>query len=446
MGIPDLRTGVIMGISTIPEVGGILAIFAELLWPNDQVDVVAELKQYVQEMMQQVLDQVALQKIRDDFVELNSLVKDYKEAPDTGKIEAELAIYHRSGGVEDTIKNYIGIQPQSMLPYLVASGTIRLQCLRDQVLYYDKFYGAGKKAPDSAWDRLNTSSDLWWNWVTTSRVQAMKWRDNIDVRHVPKTLGTVGEGPIAGGHEGSPEFWIVTDAHDSTFRREFDEEWIAIKCQDNRRWDLFKGDDGFASRLNKLTDAYQLWIYLNPAVMNHNSRGPNFSFTRMGDGFDHGDAFTQEGPYNQFGPMTRLNMWWDGGALKGLQVYYGGQDTGIVGTATGQTSSYDFREGEVISVIGGHANDYVERFYYNTNTRKAAGQGIIGPNGVPGDFAWQPDFHSQVEPGDVRVAYFTGINARSLGRITQLKIAWVKTADYDMQVADDQDVNVLVLK
>ncbi|CAO2649029.1 Nn.00g099780.m01.CDS01 [Neocucurbitaria sp. VM-36] len=437
----DIKKVVIAGLGMVPEIGVVLALVADILWPENHTDPVAEMKSYVKQMMQQVMDDVKVQAVEEQFLLVKAHMLDIKYATSApAKRKAEQDLFNKTTDVRVTFNQYHDTQPWNTLPYLIAFGTIRLQCMRDAVLHYHDLWDADDSNPALTKQRLKDEIKTLKGWVETSKAMSLQWRNAINKQHFPQGLGSVGYGPIAGGHPGTPERWEVMDAHDPSFQKVLYQESQADICVANRQWDLLKSNGGFASRLDQLIDTYRFWDFLDPDTPYKPTPGPFYLYTRMGDGVEGGDAFNHATLYKNNGPMTQLKFWWDGGALKGLQVWYGNIDSGLVGMATNSGGAFGFGSGEVISVIGGYAGNWVDRFYYNTNVRKVNGQSVMGPAPVSGDFAWQPDVNNPAQPGDLRVAYFAGVNNKSLGRIGQLKVAWEKTVDYNANLGDEHNL------
>jgi hypothetical protein len=414
----EMKEIVVTGLGLIPEVGGILSALATLWWPkSDPVDPLKELQDYVKDMMNEVVGDVVVMNIKDYFTTLQDKIVILRDA-ETGEKTALATkdVYDETDELITQFKNHNDTQPWNTLTYLVLFGTFRLQANRYIVQWYDKYF------------QHNTAQSRELKGLLQhARYLIMQRRNVITRTHVPAQAGTAGPMPGVFGNPNpsKADYWIVADAA-TQWHQEFSDENLADIAWNNRYFDVFTASNGFQSQLDQLVDAYRYWDFFDDDTPYNPVPKPFFTYNRMGDGLDGGETFNHMDFYNNHGPMTRLDFYWDAGALKGFQVWYGGVDSGFVGMRTADGSTCTF-EDAVISMIGGRANQWVERFYYNTSKRQAQGEFVMGPNPVSGDFAWQQEYHAPAQPGDNRVAYFSGINARSPGRITQLNVAWVKT-------------------
>ena len=134
--------------------------------------------------------------------------------------------------------------------------------------------------------------------------------------------------------------------------------------------DIGPGNGGFISNLDNLLDAARFWPYMdptnNPSGVIAPSPGLRFWCDRWGNGFRPGSYFNHRDLYNQHGKLSRLDIWWDGGALKGLQAYYGGQPSPMHGSQAELAASCNVGAGDAVISVRGAYGDWIDRFAFST--------------------------------------------------------------------------------
>ena len=136
-----------------------------------------------------------------------------------------------------------------------------------------------------------------------------------------------------------------------------------------------------------------------------------------------GSDFNHRNMYNQYGALSRIDWWWDAGALKGMQVWYGGTDSGLVGMRLGSGSSITLRSGEVINWMGWSGGDYVGKFSINTNLMEQQMHSSRG-HGPPYNSYGSLSCSTPSADSDGRLAHFGGVCGDKNETISQLKVVW----------------------
>ena len=233
-------------------------------------------------------------------------------------------------------------------------------------------------------------------------------------------------GELGGGMPPTP-WWAITDSGDSSNNAKFYNQDQGNKCLGNRQWDITTSDGGYTSHLDQLLDAYCYWDYAD-STGGMGSPGYRYWCNRISEGMRTGPDFNHKDWYSWYGPITRIDWWWDAGALKGLEVFYGGASSGLVGIRVDDSSdSITLQDGEAITWFAFGTGDYVAKFAINTNLLMQQGQ---GQHGHGGPYDWQAGFNSSVPMADSddRLAYFGGVcDGQTL---SQLKLVFRQGGNY----------------
>ena len=443
------RLGVTSGLLLVPVVGGCVSSIAKALWPTDGSDPLDDLRSKVDDLVVQIEDDEWLITLRGILSDLRTDLKTLM-IPDSPIISEfgftpneEWKLNFASTLNESTAKfdyfvhperiqtGHPDDQPQNTIVYLVAYGTIHLSLLRERALHYHDIYtGNPTDDPQQTWGIALT--DLLEKYVT-DRDRAIDWRKG----KVGINQNTYQPIMMLPTDSSAPEVtYKVTDTGDSGKEQDFDELATAQQYCMNILWDITTADGGFLSNLDSMMDAQRWWMFLDP-LSQPPTAGFGYYCTRMGNGYR---SYTQVGEaghevdddYNETNAkMGKIEFYWDDGALKGMRTYQGPEDGGLWdvtklhGTTATSTTTWTFRENELITAIGGKQGDWIDALVINTNLRAKEGQPPLGNTQQSQGMIWDvTDTTGDVSSMDEGIAYFGYINDGDV--ISQLQIVWKK--------------------
>ena len=139
--------------SFVPEVGALLGALTYILWPHSQVDVWAEIRQQVEDLVDQKLDDTVYATVKGDLDGLHSVfTNDYLPAlgeGDNGEISTQWDLASSDCDLYMPDFQTAGYQIQ-LLPLFVQAANLHLSLLRDGVLFGSQWGWTPQKVADKA--------------------------------------------------------------------------------------------------------------------------------------------------------------------------------------------------------------------------------------------------------------------------------------------------------
>ncbi|KAI0141537.1 hypothetical protein GGR57DRAFT_509188 [Xylariaceae sp. FL1272] len=367
------KQAIINALGLVPEVGGFIAAMTDALWPSNKPAAEQPMEQlmaYVNSMMFKLLDQLAIEKPRDDINGMHDNLKGYvnatsdQERQDKMKYLLNISDTYRSQFYDDN-------RPWATLTYLVAFGTIRLSLLREKYLHYEKIYGVPDGNPALTLQNLNDEIAAFTQKVNDSRDYAHQWR--LDCIHITDPPTEERNGPLSWIFT-----WTVTDkAEDySKLYQKIthpvgdpipNDEGAAKADYSNR---INFANTTYVSGLEELLAPSVNWPYFDPTSPYTPTPLPSYWFWPIGDGVNPGGNkdWDDRNFYLEHGPTTAVTIY-HGDWVDGIEVWYGGVSSGLRGQKGGSPSSITLGPDEIITTMGGITASYVPKFWISTNLR-----------------------------------------------------------------------------
>jgi hypothetical protein len=130
------RTVVLFGLGKIPEVGGIISGLLGALWPSSEVDVWAEIKDRVAEMISQKLSELQYKLVKENLSGLKTLLVSYRDAVEDRRANRSISeLYTSTISHFEANKAHFMSEGQEvpLLPLLAPMANMHLALLRDGV-------------------------------------------------------------------------------------------------------------------------------------------------------------------------------------------------------------------------------------------------------------------------------------------------------------------------
>ncbi len=444
-----VRDGFIAGLGAVPEVGSLCAWLCTELWPASGSNPMDDLEAKLKEITVKIEDEVWISRLKGLLDELRVTLKKVGNPQSLDdKKEALNLLYSDSSKYYDyfvnpTLAGGDDNQPQNTVALLVAFGTIRLSALVERVRNYHDLVGDDPTTPpvNELRDNLGKLSEK----VANDRARALEWRQQQI--SAPETTGT-DIGNFKKYHN-----WKVSDALDSSFYQEFgaedgtddrDDTSVVepqvIQYVNTRRFSLSTENGGYASNLDQLLDAARFWKYSDPLVPLVTTPGSRYWCNLIGAAGRTGNWFNHKSLYIQHGDITCINWWWDAGALKGIQVFYGGVPSAVHGKAVSSSGSLTIDpSSDGFTYMGSTGGDWVQRFTVDINSRISQGWPIAGRHDCA--TVWQLQIKPTLSPGDARLAYIAGITNGDV--ICQLKVVWKTGETYTTDLPTEHSADAI---
>ena len=137
----DLRATILFGIGEIPEIGGFISLLIGFFWPESSKDVWDEIKEKVEKLVDQKIDEEVYQLVKEDLTGLGNILKAYNNAIKISDDPAFISenfvscdIQFRAQLPHFSSKGH----EESLLPLYSIYAILHLTLLRDGILNSDK--------------------------------------------------------------------------------------------------------------------------------------------------------------------------------------------------------------------------------------------------------------------------------------------------------------------
>ncbi|MFL6283477.1 MAG: jacalin-like lectin, partial [Pyrinomonadaceae bacterium] len=299
--------------------------------------------------------------------------------------------------------------PQKVLTYFVALGTVKLTMMREQALFYKEIYGTADLDKDKHLENLKKTIKDYKAAGDKSRAKALEWRLGlIRLEHRQ-------EHPIGVLGPTTTDIWSVVDSFDGgggSWQRNSltggdpDPEGNARR-ELERRTSLVR--DQYSAELDSFLAPAYLWPYLDPT----NPDKPKRKAVVTADGFYGGtkESAFDDNPGGQ--PITRIVVH-AGSRVDGVEVFYGGKSGGLHGKRGGNTFALDLQPGESVVGVYGRSGAVLDSLYFETDRGH-----ILGGGGRGGGGEWRADPPEGTDATLMKISGFQGS-----GHLEGIKLHW----------------------
>ena len=365
------RTAIIGIASLAPQVGSGLRFMLNLLWPSQNVGLLVwtQMKQFVLDLVRDVVDQAKLQILSDMLEGIRNVLKLYEDtsfdSPQKGQYFTSLLT-----ALNTAKPHFFNAQnPEKLLPFFVSLGTLHLAALREQSVNYNDIYRQAD--PDRA-KNLKLLQDTITEYAAAARTigqRALAWRKaKIGIRDWSEQSG------ISRNY-----YWKAYDEYDG-WSAQFSQNNTTSESGGSQR----KAETAFNNRVTQVENAWgaelerflspaYLWKYLDPTKSDKPTRVPvDIKTGPWGGGRE---TPFEDDPKGKTITAVRV---YAGTKVDGIEIFYDGVSGGLHGAAGGNRYHYDLLPGERIAGLRLRAGEAIDALWFETTAGRRIGGGGRG--------------------------------------------------------------------
>ena len=366
-------------LSLIPGVGGSIANLLDILWPTgpSTMEVWDDLKQYINTVMQGLIDEAALQNLDDKLIGLSSNLfayESYVPGPEKASLLTSIIT-----SIFDDEPYFLGGQnyanPDTQLTYQIAFCSIALVMLSQQAYCYGSISGTGTDPNQQAhMEQLNSKIQQYTPIVQSVIDSSVAWRtgDNIIF------LQNAGQGQVV--YDSVTGFIYGQNG--------LDEDTAQTKLNDVKAYIA----DTYRQQLSLYILPSYVWPYMNTNNTDSPQKVAVAYPVLVGTGSTSGSDWQDDLNGCVVTGVTLYAQDVDDYTqyICGIKFHYDNQGSGVHGVTGTKELSVDFDDGENIEVIYGRSGSVMDQLFFRTNQGRDFGLGgsggdpfyMVAPQGV----------------------------------------------------------------
>ncbi|KAK6530527.1 hypothetical protein TWF694_003869 [Orbilia ellipsospora] len=350
-----LKTTVTAGVELIPEVGALLGVLVEALWPEPAKKglVWEDIESKVKEVATDLINKENSQHMRKITEGLYNVMKLYIDQATANNNYSEKSSYFSNIMSALSLHQPLYMSdsaPWDNLTYFASVGTLHLTVLREQALFYEKIHGHGDSQHQKHLQDLEDAIKTYLTARNTIVHKCIEWyKTQLDAH-----WSASGDGYY---HEYQVQYKELQRKTDETFRWN-DQNLFGRKAYHCRQKQFETwANTGYRARVEAILSPSFSWPLFsrnpregiatsNPAHVEEGHFTGGYVKRLMldypgwiGDGIsplmdEEKGYFDHEELFRKHGPITRVSMYW-GDRIDGLRVEYGGVDAPMCGQGGG---------------------------------------------------------------------------------------------------------------
>ncbi|KAK0672641.1 hypothetical protein QBC41DRAFT_299296 [Cercophora samala] len=377
-----LKTAVSSGLKAVPAVGLLLGSIVGALWPEkskpglqwDRID------KDVRRVVEGLLDQDKVKALRQKIESLHDNIDGYNKTDYGGRQKGEKLTYMLCRLIEIRRDFTENGTPWLTLQYFVPLATIHLTLLREQLLYWDKFYPGDAKPEKRLSDELQDAIKIYTAAAEKIRERCLKWR-------MEERIFVTGE---------EVQSWTLVGRNYHKYVRDLETDFSheivwgpeigpGRRCRVEEEVDRYLQDlrdtagAVYRQQIDDILAPALQWPQFGKAgaydpvkrIVMAGTTGPMCSGVAFGMWHFNDREFARK-----HGPISKVVVHaWD--RVDGFEIWYGGVSSGLRGRRGGSPRTLEVGDGESIVCVTGHAGSWLDSvsFFVSPDKHIQGGKG-----------------------------------------------------------------------